>query len=52
MTNPEDHLDVAALQDLKEIMEDTTHSIFIGEIQDLIHNEASIPLIYQEGKYV
>ena len=37
---------------LKEIMEDTTHSIFIGEIQDLIHNEALIPLIYQEGKYV
>ena len=37
---------------LKEIVEDTTHSIFIGEIQDLIHNESLKPLIYQEGKYV
>ena len=37
---------------LKEIMEDTTHSIFIGEVQDLIHNEALKPLVYQEGKYV
>ena len=37
---------------LKEIMEDTTHSIFVGEVQDLIHNDALKPLVYQEGKYV
>tara|TARA_B100001057_G_scaffold220310_1_gene220718 strand:+ start:1695 stop:2153 length:459 start_codon:yes stop_codon:yes gene_type:complete len=37
---------------LKEIMEDTTHSIFIGEVQDLIHNDALKPLVYREGKYV
>jgi len=37
---------------LKAIMEDTTHSIFVGEVQDLIHNDALKPLVYQEGKYV
>ena len=37
---------------LEEIMEDTTHSIFIGEVQYLIHNESFKPLVYQEGKYV
>ena len=49
MTNPEDHLDVAALQDLKEIMEseyETLVNTFIAdtqtkllEIAEVIHQE-------------
>ncbi len=49
MTNPEDHLDIAALQDLKEIMEseyETLVNTFIADTQNKLVEIAEV--IHQE----